>query len=628
MKPNPRSIHFPSHFQKLRLKSISMIAAALLCISGARAASSIAVWDTINPVSQSGDLQNRAGWKLVPTDLLLLETNPPKASSDPAYYGRGYSFKGDIVVENQRLITLFWPAKARVAIFSKTGPSLSVDVPLGNQAVGKQIVELAPATGKSESVSAIRCELAHNAGDQVAVEISFSINGAPDASALFSFDKSEIVEIKPAGNLKTMSLSAPIEYGVAPSFIGDDLIVGGGQHGSASAISLPPENAFLGLLQGQDTLLVMTWPTGKQQLRLALGNEQEGKRFIDTVKFENDGKSFYLAALSAPGIWHREELTAAHLEKDLPIQWKRPFPAKWKTQLLEAGIKTSFAFRSSKSEIWRGVPGMYNYPVWFDGDNAFFHLSKKIPPKGEALIYFVEGQDTPASLTTPVDVIKASLGRPLSDALLDTPGRRLRTHHRRGGTGVRRACTCGCTEAIQAIFESGQEIENKDYIAQALDDMVYFVQCHVARIEEYQRFADDTVKFLQAHRNSAPELKAYLDDLEQIAEQIRQEYSVQKENMKSLGYAGELVQQTMALTARKDPQNLKAYMDLLKAWRGMGGAQDYVLAQCHAITRKLFQEAGYGCIHQPKAVELALDVRNRCRNILRNPDGYEIWPNY
>jgi len=60
----------------------------------------------------------------------------------------------------------------------------------------------------------------------------------------------------------------------------------------------------------------------------------------------------------------------------------------------------------------------------------------------------------------------------------------------------------------------------------------------------------------------------------------------------------------------------------------MGGAQDEVVAQCHIITRTLDQEAGYGCAKEPKAIALAGEVRARCRQMLRNADGYEIWPNY
>ena len=69
-------------------------------------------------------------------------------------------------------------------------------------------------------------------------------------------------------------------------------------------------------------------------------------------------------------------------------------------------------------------------------------------------------------------------------------------------------------------------------------------------------------------------------------------------------------------------------MELLKAWRDMGGAQDYVVAKCHTITRNLCQVAGYGCATLPPAVALAEEIRAACRQTLRNPDGYEIWADY
>jgi hypothetical protein len=428
--------------------------------------------------------------------------------------------------------------------------------------------------------------------------------------------------------MKGISLLSPIDYGVVPGFIGDDLIFGRAEYGSTDAVSIPAENVFVGLLQGESSEFVMTWPKGKQQLSLRLANDAQGKRAIESVDFENDGQSFCVTALSAPGIWHKEELKPAYLEKDVALNWTRPFAAKWKTQLSEAGVKTTFAFRESKGTIWRGVPGSYNYPAWFDGEQAFFHLSKKVPPKGEALVYSLEGQDTPLSVSTPVDVVKATLGRQLSESILDAVGQKLRTHHRRGGDGVHRACTCGCTEAIQAIFEKGQEVGKKHYVQEALGDMKFFVDCHVERIDEYQHFAAGMIQFLKAKAAASPELKPYLESLEQTVQRIPQEYSVQKENMKSPEHMAELTRKTMALTSSKATNNLAAYMDLLKAWRAMGGAQDYVVAQCHTIARKLFQEAGYGCVNDPKAAVVAQEVRARCKQVLRNPDGYEIWANY
>ena len=110
-------------------------------------------------------------------------------------------------------------------------------------------------------------------------------------------------------------------------------------------------------------------------------------------------------------------------------------------------------------------------------------------------------------------MMKATLGRAMCDPILDIAGRKLRTHHRRGGDGVHRACTCGCTEAIQAVFEKGEEGARKNYIREALDDMKYFVHCHVARIDEYRHFAEDLIKYLQAQGSASPELKPFLDGL-------------------------------------------------------------------------------------------------------------------
>ena len=611
-----------------RIGSLWPRAATLVCFASIagwtasqqiEAGINVALWDTGAPLAATTEPKSRADWKSVPSELFIFEPDPAKAASDPGYYGREYSFKGDVVVENHSLTAFFLSAKGRIVIYSK------VD---GQNQLGNRIVEFCPLQSKSQPGEMLRCEILRNAADEIVIQAFFTANGSTDASVIFSFGKTEIVEIKPSAKMKGIRLLSPIQYGVVPGFIGDDLIFGSAEFGSADTLSIPSENVFLGLLNGESSEVVMTWPKGKQQLNLRLANDPQEKRTIKSIDFDNDGQSFYLAALSAPGIWHREQLKPAFLEKEVPLTWKKPFAAKWKTQLSEGGVKTAFAFRESKGTVWRGVSGSYNYPAWFDGDNAFFHLSKKVPPKGDALIYFLEGRDTPLTVSTPVDVVKATLGRQLSESILDPLGHKLRTHHRRGSDGVHRACTCGCTEAIQAIFEAGQEVAKKADVKEALGDMTFFVDCHVERIDQYQLFAGSMIQFLKAKAVAAPELKPYLENLEQTVQQIPQEYSVQKENMKSPEHMVELTHKTMALTGSKATNNLAAYMELLKAWRAMGGAQDYVVAQCHTITRRLFQEAGYGCVNNEKAVPVAQEIRARCRQVLRNPDGYEIWADY
>jgi hypothetical protein len=563
----------------------------------------VVIWDTQSRFAETVDVRDRAGWKAVPTDLLTLEADPAKAFSDPGYYGREYVFTGDAIVENGHLTAVFWSAKGKLAVYSRGDPS-------------QEVVGLAAGIG--------RCAILRNTGSEAALEVSVD----KDLSAVLAFDRTEIIEIKPAANRKTIRVQSPIDYGVAPDFIGDDLIVAPGQYPSTNTLSVPAENLFLGLLTGESRVLVMTWPKGKQQMRLGLAGKDQGSRRIESIDFDCDGQSVYLALLEAPGIWHKEPLTASFLEKDVTIGWKRPFPARWITQLEEAGLRATFPFRHSKGQIWRGVPGMYTYPVWFDGDTACYRLSKKVMPRGESIVYFLEGQDTPVPVRTPVEIMKATLGRQACDSILDLPGRKLRTHHRRAGEGIRRACTCGCTEAIEAVFSAGQEVEKREYVEEAVGDMVYFVTRHLERIDEYRAFAEDMVKFLRAAGKSSAELKPFLDNLEQIAARIPEQYEVQKQNIKSLAYTDELARRTNALTRKKDPKNLPTCLELGKQWRGMGGAQDGVLAEYHAIVRRLFQEAGTGCLSQPAAVEIAREIRSRCRQCLRNPDGYEIWSNY
>ena len=572
------------------------------------------IWDTMSPFGDTVDLQNRTNWKPVPTNLLTLERDPAAAAPDPGYYGREYAFNGDAMVENEHLTAMFRSKKGGVVIYSKADSE-------------SKKLEFVPLELKGRPARITHCSILQNTGQDAALNVTFTGEGKK-LSAVIALDRTGIVDIKPGRNMRGISIISTIEHGIVPSFIGDDLIFSPGEYPSMSTLCVPSENLFVGLLAGQNDILVVTWPEGKQQVKLVLGSSQQEPRLVESIDFENDGKSLYLALLSAPGIWHKEELKPSYLEKDVTIEWKRPFRAKWITQLSEGKVQTTYTFKESKGRIWRGVIGHYTYPVWFSSDNASYRLSKKIPPRGQSIIYFLERKYTPASVSAPIDILKATLGRQICDAILDLPGRKLRTHHRRGGHGVRRACTCGCTEAIKIVFDAGQEVQKKEYVEGAVDDMLYFVTQHMERIGEYQDFARDMMEFLNRTRKTAGELKPFLDRMETTVQEIPQEYRRQEEIIMSLKYTDELARQTKALTRKKQPGNLPAYTELSKKWRRMGGAQDDLVAQFHRITRKLLQEAGYGCTSSPKAVEIAKQIITRCRKCLRNADGYEIWPDY
>lgn len=606
---------------------VAFIAAYVGVSSSAFAATTpnVLLWDTGSPLTVAPDAI-QLQWRPVPAEALDQEKDPLKAASDPGYYGREYVFSGDAVVANSRMALVFQSQLGRMTLFAKDLlPGVSNAQP---EKLGQKIAELIPLGTGVPIPSITGISVVRNFADEIALEVTFAAKQGAAAKAVFVFDRTGIVEVRPRGDLKKFAVRGSFAHAIVPSFVGDDLIYSA-SHIAEDSVALPAENAWVGLLSGEDAEMVMTWPTGDQQLELQRGEGSDSKSEFGAVEFNSDGRSFYLTPLAAPGIWHNEKLGVAYLEKDVKSDWKRPFPAKWQTQLLESKVKTTYAFRAVKGEIWRGVPGSYIYPVWFDGDTANFHLSKKIPPKGEAVVYYLEGENTPMEIPTPADLIKETLGRSAAEEILDVEGRKLRTHHRRKSDALtHRACTCGYTEAIQALFEKKTEVTRKDDVAASLDDMVYFVKSHVARINEYRKFADDMSAYFKEQGAAHPALKSYFENLDQIVAQIPEEYEVQKENMKSLDYASQLVKQTMALTDKDKPGSLDAYMELLKAWRGMGGAQDYVVARCHMIGRQLAQAAGYGCADSPKAAMQAREIRTRCKKILRDADGYEIWANY
>jgi hypothetical protein len=565
------------------------------------------IWDTQSPFVDEVDLRDRSSWRIATVTNLWI----------PATHGRRYVFKGDTIVENEHLFVVFWSEKGRVIVYSKADSS-------------QKKVELAPLQLKQGSARITNCRILQNTGDEVTLEVSFT--GAEiekDLSAIFSFSKNQIIEIKPAENMKGISLFSPIEYGISPDFIADDLIFDPEGYPSTDTLHIPSNNLFLGLLKGQNSMLVVIWPHGKQQMRLVLGNRQEKPRLIKSVDFENDDKNVYLALLEAPGIWYKEKLQPTYLEKDITINWKKPFPANWITQLREGGVRTTYRFRGFRGKIHRDGIGIYIYPVWFEGENTFYRLGKKIPPKGDSLIYFLERKGTPVSVSSPVDIMKETLGRQACDVIFDLQGRVLRNHHRRPGITRADACTCDFTEIVlEPIFREGQEVEKKELVEETVDDMVFFVTRIRERINEYRDFAQDMIGFLNLKRKSNPDLEPFLDSMTLIAHEVLQAYNRTEELLKTSDYVDELARKTKALTQKKDSSNLSTMLDLGEKWRGIGGAQDSLLGELHRMARKLFQEAGYRCVNQPEAMETAQEIRRKCRECLRNPAGFEIWPDY
>ena len=75
-------------FTKRRSLVLLAILAGAIPFQRIEAAANVVVWDAGTRFTDTIDLENRAGWKAVPSELFAFEADPAKAASDPGYYGR------------------------------------------------------------------------------------------------------------------------------------------------------------------------------------------------------------------------------------------------------------------------------------------------------------------------------------------------------------------------------------------------------------------------------------------------------------------------------------------------------------------------------------------------------------
>jgi len=200
-----------------------------------------------------------------------------------------------------------------------------------------------------------------------------------------------IVEFRPAQAKRLVVRDCATAYGMVPSFIGTDLLYDP-RKCPADRVYIPSMNFYVGLVKGNDCVMVGVWPPGGQCVSLGLKGAGE-ERVIDSLAIDLDQRSLYLSWLAGANIWHCERLKETYLERDTVIGWQRPFDAKWigRFFIKSEGINYPFYFRQGQSGLWgRFMRDQYSCPFWFDKEKTYVHFEKKFPPEGEALIYYLE----------------------------------------------------------------------------------------------------------------------------------------------------------------------------------------------------------------------------------------------
>ncbi len=227
----------------------SCLAACLLLLSvlpalawaDESAPSAVRLWDTAAPIQGWPDLTQRQSWQALATT----------ASAH---------LQGDLVVETDGLVVAFASQLGEVLV------SASAESPQGKASIrpagvsGKEAVIASTTVAEQDGV--------------VLVEAGFRVPGADSLPITFRFAGDRTVAIRPEGDAHGITLAAPVELAVVPSLVGDDLIYDSRDYAGARTLSLPSEHFLVGLLRGENSMLVATWQEAMPSVRL----ERSGAR--------------------------------------------------------------------------------------------------------------------------------------------------------------------------------------------------------------------------------------------------------------------------------------------------------------------------------------------------------------
>jgi hypothetical protein len=464
-----------------------------------------------------------------------------------------------------------------------------------------------------------KCELVH-AGDRTGIHVA-SQDGEHSYTAwltpkgLVSMETSHVPGFQAQG--------CKLRYGLLPSLVGSDICYDPKKLPDTKQIDLPSTQWFVGLVDGEDSMLVAAWETDSQAVSLGLAGEGE-TRMIDSLSLATDKAGFSISFVEHPGLWHKEPLKEDWLDDYVPIAWKPPFPARWMGEFFvttgkepyfeEPYMQYSFPVANAKTRMW-GVwfEGWNHYPFYFQGERIISHFEKGFVPKGDALVYFLE--PAAADLYSPSEIMEQALGRAKAAALLDLEANGLRklTYSTPAEFMYDRP-VCATTTHLSGIRQ-----KEKGTVGINLATHLYeFIREIRGRLDQYVSFFNQMQGYLDGEDKAHPELHPYISELQAMVSEAKS---------KSAEIYGTPLSAVEAKT--------EAMKKLLLAGQGDGfdcgnldvrdtaGEQDDLCRHYNRLVLRLWQTAALKCGDSPQKALIARHIWDQSRMILRQPVRWE-----
>ena len=548
----------------------------------------------------AADMAQRRGWKQIPED----ET--PSA------------LRGDAVVMNDRLALVVRRRSGGAALFSAaTGKfTLRARVAATNPAAAAiKVIENSPSTVQIEA-SRLRYELQM---------------GQP------------FVRVQATGDADRFVVKAPSRFVVMPDFFADDIVLDAREI-EADEAELPGEHFLLHMLGRGDAVLMEVWKRQGADIGIELSGQGDDRRVQSAAVPCGQGAQIWLALIEAPGVWAVHRVKRSDAGKEIKLDWRAPFPARWRVDWrLDTGLVDSWemAVEQPNGEFvrhawfgqatrlkrdrkrWTSVLGRFKYPCWVDvsGRGRLQPLrSKKLKFVGPALIYPINrDRQTPLDEFTVVDVVRSALGVGPCQYVLDVEAQK---------TKLKGRPTCATRDLLNGIYARGEQKRKRQRVLQALDDVVTFVKFIRGRIEEYVAFGHKMRQYLQTQKRAHPDQAEFLDEMARLVNAIDEQYAQRKAKIKTPAYVERLTEKfRRTLLDAEGPDALARCKKITSAIVTVGGNQDALVGECRVAVKRLRQHAALAAAANPAAAPIAAEIRRRTQTMLRHPTSYEA-PRY
>jgi hypothetical protein len=559
----------------------------LLCLSLAASAGaadyepgtpSVYLFDTgmaaAGPIAPA-KLDPKAGWTLVPEDNLT------------------HAFRGDAVVLNDRLSIALRRQGTRAEVYghTPTGPQPRV-----------ALVPLAASAGEPTVLVSLKI-IENNPGAVVLAATYRAADGGTCAMQVRLTAGQMIAEARLGEGAASLAVRGPMRHVIVPDFFAEDMVF---QAATARPrVRLPAENFLLGLLGEGAAQVMCVWRSGPYAAT-AVSSPARGQAAFEGCEIKTAPDTpIWVAVLEGSGLWHESAIDTGRPAGPLTIDWKPPFAAKWRADLLGPRPAARSWFVHMPDAEDDATPAAEGPPACcLEGDRIVLRLPApgqtpvETPPAGaqspaKLLVYALDrSRATPLTTFCPIDVLRNTLGVGPCQYVLQSEGLASATN----------PTPENVMAFVEKQFARRREAKTADEIGQMLDLMVEQVRRGQQRIAEYAR-AGREVRAMCAAADGAA--RADAETLDRIAADLEQAAAAPTGDAPQ-EQAARLAAAIKALIGQNDAAARCEQIGI--EVRQLGGVQARALARCRMAARWLRQSSATVADEQGPASDLARRV--------------------